>query len=309
MAENFSYSKLDLFKQCGFKYKLKYVDKHFLYDENISTALGHAIHSIEEDIANTFIKDANATIDYIALKNKFIIEAMKVRHKFPQDYVTPDKSGQTCEEKVKGYLDNGIYRLERQLRFNPGYKIIAAELPFEFDFYGAHFKGKIDRVIYDSVRNRYLIQDIKTYSVPVDRKDLTPIPLQFVVYVLAVEKLYNITAGQIHCQYDLPFCDCIQDTCLLCVGPSDLSAIEQLLDSIKQSLFIPNPGPLCHWCEFCPTNPGQPEGGKNLCPYYSLWTRENKTKAVAEQWQGLDRHAEVMANYLKKQQELIENVE
>ena len=50
--EQYSYSKLDLYEGCGFKYKLKYLDKiQFKWTDTIATEFGTCIHSIEEDIA------------------------------------------------------------------------------------------------------------------------------------------------------------------------------------------------------------------------------------------------------------------
>ena len=70
MAERFSYSKVDTYSQCGFRYKLRYVDKHFVSSDSLATELGTAIHETEEAIANAI--KAGETINYIALKNKLI---------------------------------------------------------------------------------------------------------------------------------------------------------------------------------------------------------------------------------------------
>ena len=58
-TEKFSYSKLSVFEQCPFKYKLTYVDKHFINQPSIATDFGTLIHFIEETIANT-IKEGKA---------------------------------------------------------------------------------------------------------------------------------------------------------------------------------------------------------------------------------------------------------
>ncbi len=284
--EKFSYSKIDTFKQCGFKYKLRYVDKKYVYSDSIATRVGTAIHAAEEAIAKAMIANPGAPVDYVPIKNKLIIDSMKIEQAFSNDYNTADKSGRTYKEKIETYLTQGIYRLEKQIKFHTGYQLIAAEQPFTIEVDGKTFTGIIDRVIYDHERQRYIIQDIKTYSVPIADEDLTPYPLQFIVYVLAAKTLYNISESQVHCQYDLPFCDVIQDTSLLCVGPADFARLMELLIGIDNQIFIPHPSPLCHWCEYCNTNPNQPYAGKDLCPYYSLWTKEAKTKEVLVPWRG-----------------------
>lgn len=285
-TEKFSYSKIDTFKQCGFKYKLHYVDKKYIYSDSAATKVGTAIHAAEEAIAKSLIAEPDKPIDYIPIKNKLIIDAMKAKQAFPIDYDALDKSGRTYAEKIQAYLTTGIYRLEKQIRFHTGYKLVAAEQPFTIEFEGYTFSGIIDRVIYDAERQRYIIQDIKTYPVPVAETDLNPYPLQFTIYTIAAKKLYNISEHEIHCQYDLPFCDIIQDAGLLCVGPQDIGRLKNLLTDIDNKAFVPHPSPLCHWCEYCNTNPNQPSAGKDLCPYYSLWTKESKTKEVLVPWRG-----------------------
>ena len=53
--------------------------------------------------------------------------------------------------------------------------------------------------------------------------------------------------------------------------------------------------------EYSPTNPNQDEKAKNLCPYHSLWTKDNKTFSVGAKWEGLDKHEQVLFEYIKCQ--------
>ena len=70
-TEQYSYSKLDLYEGCSFKYKLKYLDKiQFKWTDTIATEFGTCIHSIEEDIAKAI--KAGEPIDYISFKNRLI---------------------------------------------------------------------------------------------------------------------------------------------------------------------------------------------------------------------------------------------
>ena len=70
---------------------------------------------------------------------------------------------------------------------------------------------------------------------------------------------------------------------------------------IQDKNFKPTVSALCHWCEYCPTNPYQPEEakGKIYCPYHSLWTKQQASFAVAETWQGLENHGIVVESYIK----------
>ena len=161
------------------------------------------------------------------------------------------------------------------------------------------FSGSIDRVFYDTATNTYIIQDIKSWAAPKASTDLAT-PLQFVVYCLAAKKVYNITTEDMKCQYDLPLCNIVQEITSKCFMNRVIKKLEQLFQKIENKEFDPNPSPLCHWCEYCPSNPAASEDGKWLCPYYSLWTETNHTFEVETEWQGLQNHDLVMESYKHK---------
>ena len=300
MGERFSYSKIDTYSQCGFRYKLRYVDKHFVDTGGLATELGTVIHETEEAIANAI--KAGESINYIALKNNLILKAMELEYKYKESFSQEDKSGRTCKEKIYEYLTSGIYRLDNFLMANGHLKVVDTEKEFEFILPGTDvtFHGFIDRILYNTRTDKYIVQDIKTYAVPVEKKNLA-VPLQFVVYTHAMKGLYGVEMDNIECQYDLPFCNLTQDAGNESFMHDGTQKLQNLLTAINEQDFAPKPTPLCHWCEFCPTNPNQSPEAKNLCPYHSLWTRENKTQQVASHWAGLENHELVLFEYIKCQ--------
>lgn len=294
----YSYSKIDCYKQCPFKFKLKYVDGHYISVSAIALDVGIMIHEAEETIANA-IKDGKP-IDYPAIKNKIILKMIELEHKFHKDFYEVDKSGRYYKDKIYGYLESGVYRLEKYMKEHPTYEIVGAEVPFKLTIHDKPFSGKIDRLIRDTATGSYICHDVKTYPVEVENKDLKA-PLQFVVYALAIRDMYNIPLEQIACGYDLPFCNVIKDAGkgdYINVGTAEITS---LLDAIDSGEYKPKPTALCAWCEFSPTNPNQPYAAKNLCPYHSLWTKENKNMINASEWLGLENHEKVLEAYIKKQ--------
>jgi hypothetical protein len=99
--DRYSYSKISCYDQCKFKFKIKYLDKNFIFNANIATDFGSLIHETEEAIANAI--SCGTSINYVELKNKFIIETRKIAHKYPDDFFKPDKSNRTYQEKAYLY--------------------------------------------------------------------------------------------------------------------------------------------------------------------------------------------------------------
>lgn len=279
MGERYSYSKLSTFEQCPYKYKLVYVDKHEIKGDSIATEVGTAIHAAEEEIGKSLM--AHGSPDYGAIASSIMALMPSLEERYPKDFLLPDKSGRTYAQKIEGYLASGIHRLEDRLKANPSLEIVGLEKEFEASANGRTFHGFIDRVLHDKTDDSYIIEDIKTYPKPIEQKGLHT-PLQHVIYTLA---LMQEVDGRIRCAYDLPFCNLTQDVDEGYLGRG-LNELGRLFGELGRTDYRPNPSPLCHWCVFSRTYPDQPEEARGLCPFYSLWTRQNKTREVNERWEG-----------------------
>lgn len=296
MAENFSYTKIDTYHQCGFKYKLVYIDNHFFKMDSLATEFGTLIHATEESIGKAI--QIQNPINYIDLKNNIIKTAYELQYKYKNEWSIPDKSDRTYQQKIYEYLESGIYRLEKFIQEHPSFEIVGLEQKFQINYKGNLFKGFIDRVFKDTQKNKYLIQDIKTYPQPVEKSKLK-VPLQFVIYVLAAKELYGCSDNDILCQYDLPICNQTQDAGDFGFMEKGSRDLDLFFNNISSNKFEPNPTPLCHWCQFSKTNPNHPIEAENLCPYHSLWTRENKDTQGAVPWMGIENHALAIQQYIE----------
>ena len=290
--DRYSYSKISTYKQCKFKFKLKYLDKNYLFSANIATDFGSLVHSIEEDIAKAI--QAEQPVNYVTLKNKFIIESRKIALKYPTEFYSADKSGKTYQEKMYLYLDSAIYRLENFLKQNPDLRILGVEQKFEYDYDGIHsFNGSIDRAFQNINTGEIIIQDIKSWAVAAQPSELKA-PLQFTVYTMAAEKLWNVPYDKIRCEYDLPLCDITQPATSDNIVEDGKKELDKLFKGIGDKNFKPTITALCHWCEYNPlTNPSiidtKPEA---VCPYFSTWQKSgDSVRDVMISWQGLDNVA------------------
>lgn len=287
--DRYSYSKISCYGQCKFKFKLKYLDKNFLFSANIATDFGSLVHAIEEDIAKAL--QAEQPINYITLKNKFIIESRKLALKYPTEFFAADKSGRTYQEKMYLYLDSAIYRLERYMKQHPELRIIGIEQKFEYDYDGVHsFNGSIDRAFINIETNDIIIQDIKTWAVPAQSSELKA-PLQFAVYTMAAEKLWGVPYNQIRCEYDLPLCDITQAAQSEDLVADGRPELDKLFKGIHDENFRPTVSALCHWCEYNPLNNSnilttKPQA---VCPYFSTWQKSgDNVRDTLCKWEGVN---------------------
>lgn len=312
MSEKFSYSKLSTFTECGWKYKLIYVDEHFIQSNNVATDFGTLIHHVEECMARdiqannnepNFLMDYDKYIDMfinINDENNKVFGVNKLREMYPDDFYKEDKNNLTYAQKASIYANDAIYRLRDYMTDNPNLEIIGIEQDFTLQYKDYTLKGCIDRVFRDKIKRNIIIEDIKTYSNPVDSKNLTT-PLQFVIYTLAARELYGYLYENvdINCVYDLPLCQCKQNAGTKGYLKRGTDKLDKILGGIEDKIFEPKPSALCYWCNFSKTNPRQPEEAQNLCPYYSRWTRENKDYNVDFEWMGVENHEAIMEAFTK----------
>lgn len=287
--DRYSYSKISCYDQCKFKFKIKYLDKNFIFNANIATDFGSLIHETEEAIAHAIVD--GVPINYVALKNKFIIEARKIAQKYPNDFFKPDKSNRTYQEKTYLYLDSAIYRLEKFMQDNPNLRIIGIEQKFEYDYDGVHsFNGSIDRAFINIKTDEILIEDIKSWAVPAQNSELKA-PLQFAVYMMAAQQLWGTALDKIKCQYDLPLCDIVQPALSNDVVGEGRIVLDKLFKGIHDNNFKPTVSALCHWCEYNPlNNPSildtKPEA---VCPYFSTWQKSgDNVRDTLVSWQNIE---------------------
>jgi hypothetical protein len=291
--DRYSYSKISTYKQCPMKFNIKYLEKNFIYNANIATDFGTLIHETEEAIAKT-IQEGTTAIDYITLKNRFIIESRKLAIKYPNEFFTPDKSKRTYQEKTYLYLDSAIYRLENFMRQHPELRIIGIEQKFEFNYDNIHsFNGSIDRAFKNIETGEIIIQDIKSWAVAAQPSELK-VPLQFAVYTMAAKELWGVDYDKISCEYDLPLCDITQPATSTDLVGEGRPALDKLFKGITNKNFKPTITALCHWCEYNPlTNPDIINTNPNaVCPYFSRWQKSgDNVRDVMVAWQGIDNLA------------------
>lgn len=296
ILEKYSYSKLETYEQCHYKFKLKYKDKKFISQSTPATAFGSLVHKVFECITAQII--AGQKIDYDMMKEYFLNVNLPKRNKNDRDgdmfgtnilakkygykWIELDKYGKSFAMKAENFLESGIYRLENYLKDNPNLQLIAAELPFKFTYRDYEFHGFIDRVLKDKTNGQYVIHDLKTSSEAYDDSKCVT-PLQFVVYVQALKQMYGEDT-EVDCFYEFPIAEEIKHAGTKGYIERGMKKINSLLDSIEDNNYVPHPTPLCYWCEFCNNNPDQPEQGKNECPYFSLWKPEARSFATKLPW-------------------------
>lgn len=303
--EKYSYSKLETFDQCPYKYKFQYVDGYRSEESTLPLEMGSLTHKGKEVWGEYILSKKEPDwnyIDYI-IKNGIEVQEILVvngteiknevtedilgiddlKSKYFESYMHKcDKTGMTYDEKMKIYLH--ILRNETL----KDWRVLSVEENFKFNFENRCFlHGFIDRIDINNDGDIRVV-DYKTSKAVYDVKKLST-ALQMVIYGLACEAIYKKLP--VEYIYDFIFLDEEQRACTkgyLERGKKKLNSLLDKIDACELSgEYIPKPTPLCWWCCYSGNTCAIDKKVNNMCEYYSLWTRENKNFGVNKKYEGI----------------------
>lgn len=291
----FSYSKMEVFKNCPLQYRYKYIEKKYSQDTSIALELGSLCHYVLEQKGKMIV--SGQTVDYEKLNNilmngvtetdektkEELLGVNQLKRKYFEVWHEADNaSGASYDDKIK-LFDKVLHDEMEETDWKPTY----FEKPFEFVWDNkVILKGFIDRI--DTKDGQYRTVDYKTSKKAYEQSKLAT-SLQFGVYALAILNEFGVLP--IESEYRFILIDDKQYALTKGWENRLIKAMDKVFGDIeaseKKSVFVPKPSPLCHWCNFCQTNP-EATIYRNECEYFSKWTPTQKTFEVNKKWNALE---------------------
>ena len=291
----FSYSKMEVFKNCPLQYRYKYIEKKYTQDTSIALELGSLCHYVLEQKGKMIV--SGETVDYEELNDilmngvtetdektkEELLGINQLKRKYFEVWHEADNaSGASYDEKIK-LFDKVLHNEMEETDWKPTY----FEKPFEFVWDNkVILKGFIDRI--DTKDGQYRTVDYKTSKKIYEQSKLAT-SLQFGVYALAILNEFGVLP--IESEYRFILIDDKQYALTKGWENRLIKAMDKVFGDIeaseKKSVFVPKPSPLCHWCNFCQTNP-EATIYRNECEYFSKWTPTQKTFEVNKKWNALE---------------------
>ena len=164
--KSISYSQFALWEQCPYSWKLTYVDKAIPFTDNIYTMFGTAMHEVLQEYLKVMYSQSIVEADKLLLNEELEDRMKKIFMEIRQ------KNGGeefcTKAQMVEFYNDGlkiiDFFKKKRNQYFSKrGYELIGIETALDYDLpNNLKFRGFIDLIIKDTVRNRIKIIDIKT---------------------------------------------------------------------------------------------------------------------------------------------------
>ena len=291
----FSYSKLEVFKNCPLQYRYKYIEKKYSQDTSIALELGSLCHYVLEqkgrmiaagrnvnyDRLNDILLDGVSEVDEKTKEKLLGVNQLKRKY-FDVWHETDNASGASYEDKIK--IFNQVLHNDME---DTNWKPVYFEMPFEFVWDNkVIIKGFIDRI--DVKESQYRTIDYKTSKKVYEQSKLAT-SLQFGIYALAILNEFGVLPTE--SIYRFILIDDEQYALTKGWEKRLIKALNKVFGDIetseKKKIFVPKPSPLCHWCNFCQTNP-EATIYRNECEYFSKWTPIQKTFEVNKKWNALE---------------------
>lgn len=298
----YSYTSLETFAQCPYKFKEVYINGNRSEESTLSLEIGGLVHSIKELWAN-FLKNNNPPdinyLDYVlnnGIEYQEIVEINNIeikneitetwlgikdlKNKYLESYMEKcDKTGMTYDEKIKIFWNNLI------TEFLDGWQIKGVEEQFQFVYNNrCILHGYIDRID-ENEQGEIRVIDYKT-SKDIYKNDKLATPLQMFIYGLACEHMYK-KIPKVYI-YEFVFLGKSQEACTPGYWNRGIKKLNRLLDKIEECAYKneypPKPSPLCYYCHLSANTCVKDKKLNGLCEYYSLWTPNNRVFVVNKKW-------------------------
>lgn len=285
IKDKLSYSRIDCFKSCEYRYKLKYIDKNYTNDSSIALQIGSILHlGMEYKYLNKMCNEDILKMVYKGAieDNKKVVGITELKEDlYPFEWEEEDKHGRTYDEKMNTYKERLYEENDTE------WECIGCEVEFNILFEDkCVIGGFIDRVDKNVHTGDIRVVDYKSSTSEYDKKDLAT-PMQMYVYALACKEMYGRFPTEFI--YDMILIGTKQKAMTKGWEKRGFKALNSKIDSLiwhseeGNIRMKPKATPLCHWCSYSETNPNA-TNGSGLCEYFSLWTRESKTFKVNKEW-------------------------
>ena len=163
-----SYSQFALWCQCPYSWKLQYVDKALPWTDNIHTLFGTSMHEVLQEYIRVMytnsIKEADTLLLHEELEDRLKKNFMEIKMRNGgEEFCSKDEMTEFYNDGLR-ILD--FFKRKRADYFSKkGYELLGIETALNYDLpNNLKFKGFIDLIIKDNIRNRIKIIDIKTSS-------------------------------------------------------------------------------------------------------------------------------------------------
>jgi len=163
---NVSYSQYNLWSQCPYRWKLLYIDGLREFTDSIHTMFGTSMHEVLQFYLHIMYTKSIKEADSIDVE-----DLLRQRMQHHYERIMKENGGEVfcTENDMVEFFQDGcdildwFKRRRAQYFSKKGYELVGIETELNYKMKGnVVFKGYIDLVVHDTIRDKYIVYDIKT---------------------------------------------------------------------------------------------------------------------------------------------------
>ncbi len=163
---NVSYSQYNLWSQCPYRWKLLYIDGLREFTDSIHTMFGTSMHEVLQFYLHIMYTKSIKEADSIDVE-----DLLRQRMQHHYERIMKENGGEVfcTENDMVEFFQDGcdildwFKRRRAQYFSKKGYELVGIETELNYKMKGnVVFKGYIDIVVHDTIRDKYIVYDIKT---------------------------------------------------------------------------------------------------------------------------------------------------
>ena len=166
VLNNVSYSQYNLWSQCPYRWKLLYIDGLREFTDSIHTMFGTSMHEVLQFYLHIMYTKSIKEADSIDVE-----DLLRQRMQHHYERIMKQNGGEAfcTENDMVEFFQDGcdildwFKRRRAQYFSKKGYELVGIETELNYKMKGnVVFKGYIDLVVHDTIRDKYIVYDIKT---------------------------------------------------------------------------------------------------------------------------------------------------
>ena len=163
--QRISWSQVQTYTQCPFKWKLNYIDKNRKFTDSIYTVYGKAIHEVIQHYLTVMFEQSIKEADKIDMPNMLVD---KVKHFYAEGVNNADGEHFSNQSELTEFCVQGAKALDWFKKHRGEYfskknwELLGIEVPIDDEYKGVGILGYIDILMRNKTTGKIKVIDLKT---------------------------------------------------------------------------------------------------------------------------------------------------
>ena len=203
--ERISWSQVQTWTQCPFKWKLNYIDKNRHFTDSIYTVYGKAVHEVLQHYLTIMYSESIKAANEIDMPNMLVD---KIKYFYAEGVKNADGKHFSSQSELTEFCVQGAKALDwfkrnRSSYFNKkNWELLGIEVPIETEYNNVEVLGYIDILMKNTNTGRIKVIDLKTSTRGWKKEKTDPMKRgQLLFYKKFIAEKYGVSIDMVDVEF------------------------------------------------------------------------------------------------------------